>query len=241
MRFPRQFNALQAAYILGPRCFDSLTIESVSDAVVDFFAQRGGFSYDPTRRHIAGLLSGHVLLERVLSEVARSGQPLGRKWNIELVQTIHSEYGRRAYRFRPIKLSFRPIVEGLVLRIPCNFFIVEDGEVILQVLQLSRAFDRRLSEHQIRFVLSSTQHTLAKDDLARATSQLGDLSKKDRKGLREPTWTSLASIGCATRDELNSVLTMLKDGYAHAIENRRLPANAYRPPRGWEEDQYRLL
>lgn len=240
MKFPRQFNALQVARILGPECFKA-TVETASNGVADFFGQRGRFSYDPSRRRIPALVSGHMPFSQVIEEVSTHGQPLGRKWNVELIDTIRAEYEVRRYSFRPIKLQFRPVVDGLVLRIPCNFFIVESGAAIFQLLQLGRGHEQRLGVQQVRFVLSAAQHTLAKDDLAGATSQLGDLSKRHKKGQREPSWTFLSEVGCASRDELNAVLQIFKEGYIHALTNQRLPTSAYRQPRGWEEDQYRLL
>lgn len=239
-KFPRQLNALQVAEILGPDCVNA-TADQVARAASRFFSKKGGFSYDPTRRRDVGVISRHTSLERALAEIASSGQPLGRPWNAELLKAIHNQFERRSYRCRPFKLTFRPIVDGLVLRIPCKFFIVENGEVIFNVMQLSRSEKSRLSLSQARFVLSATSHTLVRGDMASASVALCDLSKSKKKGDRDPVWHDSHEIGILGRDDLNRVLTIYMQGYAKAIEGGLLPASAYRPARGWEEDQYRLL
>jgi hypothetical protein len=237
-RFPRQLNALQVATLLGSTCL-SATAEEAAASIADFFAGRGAFSYDPSRRRAPGVISRQTRFEKAHHEVQTTGQPLGRRWNAELLTTIHNEYSSRQYRFRPLRLTFRPISDGLVLRIPCNFFVVEEQQAIFHVHQLSRT--GRFHVNQVRFVLSATWHTLAKDDLASATAAFCDFSKKTPKGQREPTWYDLKSIGLLDRDRLNAILTNYMRGYALAVENGMLPDSAYRPSYSWEEAQYKLL
>lgn len=239
-KFPRHHNALQVAEILGPNCFEASEAQAAA-GVVDFYSKKGGFSYDPTRRRTVGLVSRHIPLERALAEVESSGQPLGRPWNAELLRTIHDQYVRRSYRCRPIKLTARPITDGLLLRIPCNYFIVEGDKVSFNVLQLSRSASSRLTRDQVRFVLSATWHTLATGDMATASASLCDLSKVTKKGEREPVWHTIEDVGLVGREQLNVVLTNYMRGYAHAVDGRFLPDRAYKPAHGWEEDQYRLL
>ncbi|HEY4943287.1 MAG TPA: hypothetical protein VII56_17795 [Rhizomicrobium sp.] len=239
-KFPRHHNALQVAEILGPDCFEATEAHAIA-GVIDFYSKKGGFSYDPTRRRTVGLVSRHIPLERALAEVESSGQPLGRPWNAELLRTIHQQYAGRTYRCRPIKLAARPIAEGLLLRIPCNYFIVEGDKVSFNILQLSRSELSRLSPSQVRFVLSATWHTLATGDMAKASASLCDLSKVAKKGERQPVWHSSEAVGLVSRDQLNAVLTNYMRGYAQAVDGRLLPDRAYKPARGWEEDQYKLL
>jgi hypothetical protein len=238
--FPRHHNALQVAEILGPDCFN-VTEATAKVGVVEFYSKKGGFSYDPARRRKVGLVSRHLTIERVVSEVEHSGQPLGRPWNAELLREIHAQFKDRDYRCRPLKLQARVIVEGLLLRVPCDFYVVEEGNVILNVLQLSRSEKSRLSRNQARFILSATWHTLAKGDLSIARAALCDLSKSIKGGARDPVWYHLDELGAVSLDELNRVLTIYMRGYSLAIEEGLLPERVYRPARGWEEDQYRFF
>lgn len=240
VKFPRHHNALQLAEILGPNCL-APTEQSVAAGVVAFYQKKGGFSYDPTRRRNVGVISKHTSVEKAVAEVEHTGQPLGRPWNTELLREIHRQFEEREYRCRPLKLQARTVVEGLLLRIPCNFYIIESNRLVLNVLQLSRSHKSRLSRSQARLVLSTTWHTLAKGDLSKATAALCDLSKSTRKGARDPVWHELEELGLVSIDEVNHVLTTYVRGYARAIEEKLLPERAYKPAHGWEEDQYKLL
>ncbi len=86
--FPRQFNSIQLAKILGRDCL-AATEDTVAKGITDFFNRRGGgISFDPTRSRTAGVISRHVPFERALNELLTTGQPRGRKWNAELLQAI---------------------------------------------------------------------------------------------------------------------------------------------------------
>jgi len=234
MQYPKQLNAFAVAKVLGP---DPITVEVaiVKKRLRRHLLERGPFSYDFFRRNSFALISHQKRLATLIEECSKTGQPLGRTSNIDVMQHALAQYAGRAYQTFPVRPAIKEVKDGLIIRAHCTLYIVEQNQFSFEVYQPSRSID--YSAEQIEFTSSLFVEALVRDDYAKGRVCYWDFCWNEGKTARRADSYLFDSANRISKKEIDRVLTIYGAAYDELIAEG-LPPEVWRPGHSFEDRQY---
>jgi len=234
MNYPKQLNAFAITKVLGPKPLEAEQ-GLVAKKIRRHLQERGPFSYDFFRRNVFALVSHQRRLAVLIDECNRSGQPLGRQPNIDLMQHTLGQYSGHTYRTFPVRPTVREIKDGLIVRVNCSLYVVEGNHFSFEVYQPAKTAN--YSEEQIAFTASMYAEAYLRDDFAHGLIRYWDFAADDSKSPRRAESYSFDSANRISKPLLDRALTVYAKAYDQVIAEG-LTSGALRPGKTFEDRQY---
>lgn len=234
MIYPKQLNAFAITKVLGPKPLEA-DQGLVARRIRRHLQERGPFSYDYFRRNAFALVSRQRRLAVLIDECGRTGQPLGRQPNIDLMQHTFSQYTGQTYRAFPVRPTVREIKEGLIVRVNCSLYVVEGNHFSFEVYQPAKTAN--YTDEQIAFTASMYAEAYLRDDFAHGLIRYWDFAAEDSKSPRRADSYSFDRENRIPKAQLDRALTIYGNAYDRVIAEG-LPPGALRPGKTFEDRQY---
>lgn len=139
---------------------------------------RPPFNYNVARRILWAVVSGKLPLSAALHACEKIRNELGRKHNTEVVRLgfeLLKGYDKFCMEFSAQYLSFSSEQPDLAIRVPSNFFFVQDQRTIFPLFQFSKV--DAPTNHQRGYIVSLAQTALVRAGFDAAEVWLVDFSE----------------------------------------------------------------
>lgn len=164
-------------------------VPSFEELLWDVYRRLNGrppFNYNVARQILWALISGALPLRAALHACAQIGTDLGRKHNTEVVSLAYEllkGYDKFCMEFSAQYLPFSSEQPDLAIRIPTNFFFVQNERTIFPLFQFSKV--DAPSNYQRGYIVSLAQTALLRAGFDAAEVWLVDFSDLLVEGVKK--------------------------------------------------------
>jgi hypothetical protein len=168
------------------------------------------WTYNPVRAVAPRLLAGDLPLSAAIRACERRGPAVGKAMNVEVAKLVAEAGAGRSLRCHQLSRRYFSIRHDLKLRIPADFYIVEDGVPVVFWLQPRKGF--ALDDFGRRLLASVVHHELSAewDDFG---IEILDTCQLGPKEPRCPRTFRLADLPLLPEAEVAAVMQQFADAF----------------------------
>ena len=199
-----------------PALYDAVRIatpdreETIRRLIVHITSRSPTWTYNPVRAVAPHLLAGDLRLSAAIQACERHGSAVGKAMNVEVAKLVAEAGAGRSIQCHPLSRRYFSIRHDLQLRIPADFYVVEDGVPVIFWLQPRKNF--ALDDFGRRLLASVVHHELSAewDDFG---FEMLDTSPLGPKEPRCPRTFRLADLPLLPEAEVAAVMQQFADAF----------------------------